>query len=558
MKIHHFLLMVIVAAAPLGAQTTVSGVIDAATIWTLAGSPYHVSGDITIARDASLTIEPGVEVRFASATGLRAEGPLIVEGSATARIRFVPASGSDSVDWKGISIRKTGATVFDSTTSRIGGSLIRNVEIIGASVGLNVFGGGIIVDSSLFEHNEFSLAFANTRHAFIRGNIFRDNYWGEIVTASFEPGDVGYELYDTRIIGNEIYGGASPIRLEVRHQKLTYFEFAYNRLRRADGLTVSGMVPGDVQSVHIHHNLIESLLDGLVLQLRPAAGIPVTAQRHVLVEKNIISGGKYAACLFGGDGVIRTHFEMNSIADFGAGALAMYNGLRTLRSNTFVDNGFHVQLGSGGIPGDSVTVLQHNVFGSMLGYTLYTTGNVRVVAEENDFIGAMGIAVWNGSGNRISAVNSYWGNGADERSVRKRLTYDSVNAPVDYLPMAGSGYWRAPLLRPDAVHIRRDLFDGGWFVTWSPSPDPRVTGYRVHYGRGRDGRFAYSEAAGLDSIFTVNGPFRDIAVTAVIGGAGGELDQLEGRESWFAFPEEPSPSSVPTMTSPRPLKLDLR
>ncbi len=57
------------------ADTAVSGSITADTVWTLENSPYVVVSDITVrglnnGDTAGLTIEPGVEVRFAAGTGL--------------------------------------------------------------------------------------------------------------------------------------------------------------------------------------------------------------------------------------------------------------------------------------------------------------------------------------------------------------------------------------------------------------------------------------------------------------------------------------------------------
>lgn len=48
------------AARPL--QTNVGGVIAANTIWTTAGSPFNLTGDLSIASGATLTIQPGVTV----------------------------------------------------------------------------------------------------------------------------------------------------------------------------------------------------------------------------------------------------------------------------------------------------------------------------------------------------------------------------------------------------------------------------------------------------------------------------------------------------------------
>jgi parallel beta-helix repeat protein len=85
------------------AATTVKEPISVSTTWTAANSPYIIQNDIVIGKGAILTIEPGVEIKFAALTsGAVGSGPnLVVEGgiravgSATAPIAFSPeASGS--------------------------------------------------------------------------------------------------------------------------------------------------------------------------------------------------------------------------------------------------------------------------------------------------------------------------------------------------------------------------------------------------------------------------------------------------------------------------------
>lgn len=49
---------------PLDEETYVSGVIDIDTVWTEEHSPYIVTGDVIVERNATLTIQPGVEAPF--------------------------------------------------------------------------------------------------------------------------------------------------------------------------------------------------------------------------------------------------------------------------------------------------------------------------------------------------------------------------------------------------------------------------------------------------------------------------------------------------------------
>ncbi len=79
------------------ADTNVSGVISSDTTWTLAGSPYIVTSTVYVYKDtttaSTLTIEPGVEVRFAQNTLLYVgsganKGALKAVGTATLPIKF--------------------------------------------------------------------------------------------------------------------------------------------------------------------------------------------------------------------------------------------------------------------------------------------------------------------------------------------------------------------------------------------------------------------------------------------------------------------------------------
>src|SRR5258705_9728710 len=46
------------------AQTNVSGFISTNTTWNLAGSPYIVIGNVLVSYGYTLTVEPGVVVKF--------------------------------------------------------------------------------------------------------------------------------------------------------------------------------------------------------------------------------------------------------------------------------------------------------------------------------------------------------------------------------------------------------------------------------------------------------------------------------------------------------------
>jgi len=59
------------------ADTNVSGIIDADTTWTKAASPYIVTDSIITNQGKTLTIEPGVVIKFEKGKSLRVDGALI-------------------------------------------------------------------------------------------------------------------------------------------------------------------------------------------------------------------------------------------------------------------------------------------------------------------------------------------------------------------------------------------------------------------------------------------------------------------------------------------------
>lgn len=92
---------------PVAAMATdVSGNINVSTVWTVAESPYDVLTDVTVIDGVTLTIEPGVQVRFSNASSndveLIVNGTLNAVGTAALPIRFEGAVTTSSNYWEGI------------------------------------------------------------------------------------------------------------------------------------------------------------------------------------------------------------------------------------------------------------------------------------------------------------------------------------------------------------------------------------------------------------------------------------------------------------------------
>jgi parallel beta-helix repeat protein len=109
--------------------------------WTLAGSPYIIIGDTNVPAGQTLTIEPGVEVKFNGSYNLFIDGLLFAVGSETNRIMMtsnevIPSPGS----WNRIQINSTGNAEIrfsDITYSQNGIQLISSSNNIIANCNIS-------------------------------------------------------------------------------------------------------------------------------------------------------------------------------------------------------------------------------------------------------------------------------------------------------------------------------------------------------------------------------------------------------------------------------------
>ena len=89
-------LMLAMTTGIAGATTEVSG--NQSGTWTLANSPYVVTGSVNVPAAQTLTIEPGVEVKFNDNLGIGVYGALNADGTSSQKITFT-SNGDLSPDW---------------------------------------------------------------------------------------------------------------------------------------------------------------------------------------------------------------------------------------------------------------------------------------------------------------------------------------------------------------------------------------------------------------------------------------------------------------------------
>jgi len=171
--------------------TYVEGPITQDTIWTLVDSPFVVSKDITVYSNATLTIEPGVEVRFGGPFSLIVSGKLYANGTEKT-IKFTsnreqPAAGDwDAIKFNGIEKSVLiGCFVAQATN----GILIENgdVEIENSNVtlcsqnGIATVNGKVTVQASTVSFCSQNGIDATNSELTVQDNMIMDNGGNGIV-----------------------------------------------------------------------------------------------------------------------------------------------------------------------------------------------------------------------------------------------------------------------------------------------------------------------------------------------------------------------------------------
>jgi predicted outer membrane repeat protein len=257
------------------AETNVPGGSVSGT-WTLAGSPYLVNGNIQIANDSTLSIQPGVTVIFQGTYKLNVQGRLLAVGTATDSITFTASNTTNG--WRGIRFSNTPVTndsskiIFckiqygkatGSSPDDCGGAfyfnnfskaIISNSSIINCAA--NSYGGGIyckssdpVITKNTISNNQAPLEgggiFCDKSNPFIAYNTISNN------TANCCAGSNGGGIYcsggsltiNGNKISNNIASNGGGIFCDDSNSSINNNTITYNTAYNGGGINSNGNNP---------------------------------------------------------------------------------------------------------------------------------------------------------------------------------------------------------------------------------------------------------------------------------------------------------------------------
>lgn len=262
------------------------GNISSDTVWSVGNSPYFVEGSIYVEDGATLTIEPGVEVRFNGWHSLFIQGNLSAIGTQTERIKFTSnITEPYKDDWNSIVIEHTGHLKMENCDLEYGDELL-------------LFSGSSdnIVKNCTFKSGYTGMRFQevsvppstikSSDNNTIQNCTFTRCNEGIYISYSDNNTILNCTLYDNEIyfeysknnilIGNKIWGGVglSPL-LDIEGDEKKYYNHSISETNMINGKPI--------------YYIIED--DGSVIENLDASYIALVGCNKTLIRDNIVRNG---------------------------------------------------------------------------------------------------------------------------------------------------------------------------------------------------------------------------------------------------------------------------
>lgn len=236
-------------------QTNVSGFINVNTTWTLAGSPYVVTGNALLSQGYTLTIDPGVVVKFDSNKALQIDGQLIAIGTVTQRIVFTSNQSSPQPgDWAKLHFSDYSIdAVYNAQGNYVSGTIMKYCDVLyagslmwgsvdiqqcspyfnhcrimyGGWSGINFNADNFTIDSSRISDCPKRGIDYTGGHFLMRNDTFISN--GEGAIHIQQSGDtVQSRILDSYFRFNSMYGAVSWLNNGLQRVTITGNKFANN------------------------------------------------------------------------------------------------------------------------------------------------------------------------------------------------------------------------------------------------------------------------------------------------------------------------------------------
>lgn len=558
------------------ATTIVGGPITSNTNWTEANSPYIATSSVLVSEGVTLTVEPGVVVKFDSAKGIQVDGMLVARGTKDKRVVFTSlkddsiggdsnGDGSSTLpapgDWAYLFF--TNASVdaeFDPYGTYVNGSVLEYCHVayggsLGAQGEINIDSCAPFLNCSTVRNSGSSGIYVSDGSPRIANNTISHN------------NDRGIDVYDdsigsgeVTIVGNTVANNRGDgIRTYVPGMTETVSE---------NTVTDSGQ-----RGIYVTGSSYLAMTDNLI-RSNSGGGVNYVSVTEALISGNIIInntcglyygyGGGIYTNMGGGQETISNNVIAYNSAPYG-GALYVnyygyYGGALTIFDNSIIANtatadSIVYMYGSSALP----VTFQHNLLTQNLDMS-NISNSIKVtgfpVVNYNNLFNNLHDYEMNNTNTagptHLDATNNWWGTSEEAEIQAKIFDWfdDATKGIVDYSPYDSVARTDVPISPPKNLAI--NPHGANLTLNWDTNPEPDLAGYRIYYDTDSGYPYAHSVDVGNVTTCTLSGlPANAIffSVTAYDADADEGNDLFEGHESWYSH-EAIADFSPPTLTTP--------
>ena len=456
-------------------ETYISGNIATDTIWSKSNSPYIITGVVQVYPNVTLTIEPGVAIKFNSMAGLKIGGEVVARGTDNDPILF---TANTTAPWGNIEFAKGSiGAVFDVQGNYLSGSVLENCIFDGGQIITKDTTCNLYISKNVFNYSDINMdLYYDPNHAFSGDTlvIIKDNF--------IENGNINIGLFSVKspptpwvfgikILNNRVFGaisvstcGTNYVNIIQNHSAVGiyrgphYFVNSYVGIcgTEPEGPTLidSNVIDGcenphhsyGTWALHLQNQqafVSNNIIHGpVVLRGRPDWVQYVSSESSVTIEDNLISSN---VCAVNGVGIqaesrptiTSAIIQRNKI--YGGTGISLSSGMSgSIKNNTITGNwtGILSPLNS------NVTIEENIIKGNHRGITIIDGRNL--IIKSNDIFANSEYDIYNDSSSEIYVPNNWWGT-TDIGIISQHIFdyYDDfTKGKVSYLPVASSPFFK--------------------------------------------------------------------------------------------------------------------
>ncbi|MBW4891704.1 IPT/TIG domain-containing protein [Mucilaginibacter sp. HMF5004] len=524
-KALHFILffIILITSSVTMAQTNVSGNITSNTIWTKAGSPYILTGNVGVPAAYTLTIEPGVTVQRNTNYQILLNGAMICNGSATDSIVFSSGSGV----YLGSTLVYPGAYFVQFQKSNLSASSFRFVSFHNQNVSAS--------NIQVGDESEFAQTSPKNSGTLKISRSNLSNGW--TITKGYQAANslnidsslmisatvIGYyplseriNISNTRIFNSKITSDSYNLGIGFNNCYLRNITFTVNCCGANFSFNNCQVEDSNITNAGEQSN-------------------PVSITNSVFLN-TIINTISFTYNIVNSKFIITK--PISNRLYFSASNYVIIAGNCNM-TNSEVINYTLSPVGAILINSSSATVnISNNTFKNLNdGVYVYNFNSIAAI-KNNNFINTASYNILNYSVKNFSITNNYFqlkaGKTIDD------MIFDSNDdlhyGTVTYTPVATGFISNTTISSP--VNVVKASRNGQVLVTWNKNKETNLKNYKVYWGYVNNFTYANSATiAATDTSYTISGASLtdSIAVTALNTSSTGVNDQLNGYESWYSY-----------------------